>query len=355
LKDGCGVCTNLPGYNSVTQCLTDCKGIHYRLDLNEDHASYDTCGTCIGISERAQFNAKMDECGECWPLGSTDPSWNRLKSGVDTQGVTCQCGFTPKTCVGYTGTTYCTDCPVPPSACPGGGTRNKCTLCPSDTGYSTTTDECGSCCPGSANYPFERVCGLFEKDDCGVCFGGNVGKANPCSVCGDWNSTRTCDSRCPQNAAGTQTCDDVCQGTYIFDTCLGTCRLASADSSCCGNSIRETGEDCDGNIDGNANTKDKDGNPSLVGGADAGTGRTCLNSCNFQAVAGNNNAAVIGGVLGAIGAVLLLAVAAFFAYKYAVKSGLLGKAGRTLDMSSSQQSPLYKGQTSVQHNPLYGA
>src|SRR5690606_39818313 len=65
----------------------------------------------------------------------------------------------------------------------------------------------------------------------------------------------------------------------------------------------------------------------------------------------SRNAAIVGGVVGAILALVLLAAVAFLAFKYAVAHGLLSRASKTVDMSAANSNPLYKSETTVKTNP----
>ena len=72
LKDACGMCTNVAGYDSATECTPDCKGnfsLPDSLDCSNTQTCYrafiDDCGDCWFSNETKKKNFKMDHCGFC--------------------------------------------------------------------------------------------------------------------------------------------------------------------------------------------------------------------------------------------------------------------------------------------------
>lgn len=315
LKDQCGICTNLPGYNSAAQCTPDCKGT-YRLITDPNRAFTDACGECWFANQTDQTNSKMDSCGVCHvPLGPADPDWNQGSGVVDSRGFPCACGQTPADC--SDGTNTCTDsCPV---YCPNTANvvQDGCGFCPGHP-YYNKTDSCGLCCDGTEASPCDTA-----LDSCGVCFGFDQDKQNPCGIC-DPHGTK---------------CVQDCKGVWGGNAVVGCDGVCDSNAVCaeCGDGEIQDGETCDlGSTNGQNNNV-------------AGSG--CSPEC--QTESGGNVGAAIGGAIGGIAAIAALALAAFFAVRYAKKAGLIGNANKQVDFGASNTNPLYKSEVSVHQNPLY--
>ena len=306
-KDKCGICNNTLGYNSATQCTPDCKGV-WSLANSTGRAFVDACGVCWFANQSSSANSNMNACGVCFS--------NTTSSGVfDSTGHPCACGQVPQNC--SDGSTTCADkCPA---YCPGTAntTPDKCGLCPGDSMYNKT-DLCGACCDPDNGIPCNT-----EIDSCGVCFGYNAYKNNPCDVC-DPNHTI-----CVQDCTGAWGIN----GTGATIQCDGTCSATKVTCAVCGNSKVEAGEECD------------------LGKKNGQSGSTCNSKC--QTVAAADVGAAIGGAIGGVAAIAALALAAFFAVRYAQKNGLIGNANKQVDFGASNTNPLYKSEVSVHSNPLY--
>jgi len=296
LKDACGMCTNVAGYDSATECTPDCKGNYYLADTLDcsrsqtcKHAFTDNCGDCWFANETEKRNMNMDDCGECHDGGESDPNWNILKNKNDTQGVFCPCFVDPVPCPSPNQVfTTCNDGTSCPSLfCPGTSSNysDECGLCPDSSMYDRK-DECGICCD-----PPNIECNQ-DKDSCGECFGFDKQKTlNPCGVC---NGT-TC----------TVDCLGIPYGTAVVD-CQGICGGNSVCSKC-GNGVVDEGESCDL-------------------GADNGVqGSGCTLQC--ESVTGQNNPGqnnlgkIVGGVIGGIGAIVLLVLVVIIIFKPAKSKG----------------------------------
>jgi hypothetical protein len=153
-------------------------------------------------------------------------------------------------------------------------------------------DECGMCCDPQNGVPCDTAI-----DSCGICFGFNYAKNNPCHTCDIWYSY------------GNGTCKQDCAGTWGGTKTIG----------------------CDGICGSNA---------------------TCAKTGNNTG-SGNAVGAAVGGAIGGVAAIVALGLAAFFAYKYAQKSGLIGKANAQVDFGASNTNPLYETEVFVFQNPLY--
>jgi len=308
-KDKCGICNNTLGYNSAVACTPDCKGV-WSPTTSTGRAFTDACGVCWFANQSSQANSEMDACGVCFGTNSS--------SGIfDSTGYPCRCGQTPTVC--SDNSTTCRDvCPV---YCSGTAntTPDKCGLCPGNSMYNKT-DLCGACCNPDIGIPCNT-----EIDSCGVCFGYNAYKNNPCDICDPNNTICVQDCAGNWNAAGT--------GATI--QCDGTCSTTKVTCAVCGNSVVETGETCD---KGSQNGK---------------SGSGCSSTC--QTVAAQDVGAAIGGAIGGVAAIAALALAAFFAVRYAQKNGLIGSANKQVDFGASNSNPLYKSEVSVHSNPLYAA
>ena len=282
--DNCGQCTNAAGYQA-SSCSQDCKGV-WSLTTSTGRAFTDICGKCWAAVNASLANSEMDACGNC----PGAPNYGQDNSGVvDSQGVACPCGVTLRNCSGSTATTCNDQCP---SYCPGTTILpNACGLCPSQANYPGT-DKCGVCCNASA---IPDLCNS-EIDSCGVCFGNNVYKNNPCKICDKWF------------ANGNGTCVQDCSGSWTT-----TPKTVGCDGVC-------------------------------------GSNATCATTGNE---AGGSVGAAVGGAIGGVAAIVALGLAAFFAYRYAQKNGLIGNAKRQVDFGASNSNPLYKSDVAVHQNPLY--
>lgn len=191
---------------------------------------------CQGDSENCTCNEDLDRCergctiGEaCYPAGSTnpanpceicDPARDPEAWSPGNEGSPCDDGM------------YCTD----PDTCRGGTCAGPPRSCPPD---QVCVEECDMCVP-------RTDCGNGRVDACEQCDDGNASSGDCCSA--------TC-QREPDGSA----CDD---GQYctVSETCsMGACDQAQPRcpapqvcneeiDACCGNGIRERGEECD---DGN--------------------------------------------------------------------------------------------------------
>jgi len=312
--DKCGVCTNKPGYNSTAECTLDCHGV-YNLANSPNRSINDSCGDCWWPNQTQFINYYMDSCGVCYPSRNAS-GWNSEVT-TDSEGNVCPCYTYPHACATQGGGTImlCVDCPSL-NNCSGGGVPDSCGLCPGNSMYGKK-DQCGLCCNPEGGIP----CNV-DVDDCGVCFGFNKEKnLNPCHIC----NSSLCHVDCRGVANGTAVvgCDGVCD--------------SNATCSYCGNGAIDPGEECD---PGNSTS----GN---------GTSSSCAANCKYKS-GGISKGSIIGAVIGSVCGAAFLGAAGFFAYKYAEKNGLIGNAGKKLDMGASNSNPLYKGETNIQSNPLYG-
>jgi len=308
--DKCGVCTNKPVYNSTAECTPDCHGV-YTLPNSANRSIIDACGDCWWPNQTQYINSLMDQCGVCHPTRD-DPTWN---SGIvyDSEGNACACYTPPHPCTTQSGqvVNLCIDCPIVYN-CSGGGQPDSCGLCPGNSMYGKR-DQCGLCCNPEGGIPCNT-----EVDSCGVCFGFNKQKTlNPCHIC----NASACHIDCHGVANGTAVvgCDGICGSN-------ATCNY-------CGNGVVDSGEDCD--LGNGKNTQ----------------GSGC-NNCKTES-SHNTTGSIIGGIVGAVAGCGFLGAAGFFAYKYAEKAGLIGKAGKNVDFSGSNNNPLYKTDVAVKSNPLY--
>jgi len=327
-KDPCGVCLDTPNNNTTSNCTADCKG-QYHLPGSPSVAFVDACGDCWFANQSALANSNRDPCGTCWPGGSSNPGWDSEAVTFDSQGKSCRCGQVPLLCADNV-TTTCTDSCPNYALCakavnftdPGSpALPDSCGRCPGDSMYNKGLDDCGICCDPENGVPCNQ-----DKDSCGVCFGFNSEKSNPCHICDRWF------------AYGNGTCQQDCSGVWGGNKTIGCDGICGSNATCvvCGDGKIEPGESCD--------LGSKNGKNLNVPGSGC-------NNCTAEAAFATG--AVAGGVIGGVAAIVALALAAFFAYRYARKSGMTGTASQQVDFGATSTNPLYKGNLEVHTNPLY--
>jgi len=377
-RDDCNVCKNSNGYDAGN-CQLDCMNFWYLVDkqvvaaipdtpyssswtyaifdaatrsdltvvIGDAPARVDSCQVCILSREFAAYadDSSYYQCGVC-KAPITGPYKGVVASGnapdfnrdVDDQGIACPCGvgiqycssngketcdFENRTIANSTQFELVINCEPTCAQLGNGGPADECGLCSNDPRYQKSTDSCGLCCGqiGGVNLQCD-----LALDSCGVCFGGDASKDNACQACEtDENPCIIgCDDKpCLENACPQFDCQGVCGG--------------NSECTTCGDGVTDEGESCDLGPDN--------------GVADADGNIQCPTDC---ILADNNSSSTIGAVIGSLLALLCLGASAFFAYKYAVKNGLLGKATGEVDMGAANANPLYDSATQIRSNPLYG-
>lgn len=301
-RDNCEQCLNDP---TAEPCLLDCGGHYYR-----------------GLTETPPV--PTNECGTCGPL----PPGSLLQ---DSRGTSCGCNVGLVVCE-TTGEKVCQDsdelkginstlwCPL----CPVGQTRDVCGRClREDDPLRDLLDACGTCdCSSVEDCKDSRF-----LDTCDVCFG--MGPRQDCGC--------DCEPDCLGVPGGTAQvdCEGICGGTEW--SCVG-----------CGNGIREEDEECDLGVN----------NGRLTGTVHEGCTPPlceCSETCRWVPWdrPAQNRGGIVGASLGSAAGIGLVAAGGWFAYRYALKKGLIGSAKSTILFGTAFANPLYEETTQVIHNPLY--